>query len=122
MRIFGEQKIFPRGHHTDDLDRLAGAVLKIAANSLVRVEEAAGKLPVHNRHRWGVGFVVKAEVASRQEQGLSGVEIPRRDVEEKSIKCFVRVSEVGCLLGKDRNVRRVGEGRGMRVSGRFYSR
>ena len=122
LRIFGEQKIFARWHHADNLNRLAGAVLEVAADNLVRVKQAAGELLIHNGHRRRVRFVAKAEVASFEQLSLRGLEISRRDVEVKSIKCFVGVSEVGRLLRKDRYVRRVGEGCCVRVGRRFHSR
>ena len=83
------EKYFPSAHHADDLDRLARAVLEIAADGVLGMEEAPGKFPIHNRNGRGLGGVAKTYVASGEQWSFSSGKVSGRDVVIVGVKCPV---------------------------------
>ncbi len=72
LRIFSQRKVLSICHDAHDLDRLAGAVLEIAADGVVGVEEVPGEQLIHNSNSRGLRSVGKAYIASREQWCFSG--------------------------------------------------
>ncbi len=54
FRIFTERKVFSIRHDAHDLDRHTGAVLEIASDGVLGVEESPGELLIHNGNSRGL--------------------------------------------------------------------